>query len=98
MIVIPMNAMRPKLVIQVMELSNEKARPRAVKAPVAHGSSRDIVRGIWELARLHTREAWLCWYPAGTHPHYVGGVGVGVVVAPSGWSISRPRKLTLSLT
>lgn len=27
--------------------------------------SRDVVRGVWELARLHTREAWLCWYPAG---------------------------------
>ncbi|KAK6008857.1 hypothetical protein QM012_000760 [Aureobasidium pullulans] len=25
---------------------------------------RDVVRGIYELARLHTREAWLCWYPA----------------------------------
>ncbi len=30
-----------------------------------NGSNRDVVRGVWELARLHTREAWLCWYPAG---------------------------------
>ncbi|RMZ77832.1 hypothetical protein DV737_g4177, partial [Chaetothyriales sp. CBS 132003] len=27
-------------------------------------SKRDLTRGVWELARLHTREAWLCWYPA----------------------------------
>ncbi|KAJ5186083.1 Amidohydrolase 2 [Penicillium cf. griseofulvum] len=27
-------------------------------------SSHNVSRGIWELARLHTREAWLCWYPA----------------------------------
>jgi 4-hydroxybenzoate polyprenyltransferase len=26
--------------------------------------NRDVIRGVWELARLHTREAWLCWYPA----------------------------------
>ncbi|KAL7952722.1 UbiA prenyltransferase family [Trichoderma compactum] len=25
---------------------------------------RDVFRGIWELARLHTREAWVCWSPA----------------------------------
>lgn len=25
---------------------------------------RDFLRGVWELARFHTREAWLCWYPA----------------------------------
>ena len=30
-------------------------------------SSRNITRGVWELARLHTREAWLCWYPAGVY-------------------------------
>lgn len=30
-------------------------------------SSRNITRGVWELARLHTREAWLCWYPAGMY-------------------------------
>ena len=29
--------------------------------------SRDVKRAIWELARLHTREAWLCWYPAGQY-------------------------------
>ncbi|KAJ6142505.1 UbiA-like prenyltransferase [Penicillium samsonianum] len=27
-------------------------------------SQRNVARGVWELARLHTREAWLCWYPA----------------------------------
>ncbi|KAL9579880.1 MAG: hypothetical protein Q9203_006523 [Teloschistes exilis] len=26
--------------------------------------TRDVKRGVFELARLHTREAWLCWYPA----------------------------------
>ncbi|KAL9618590.1 MAG: hypothetical protein Q9160_006701 [Pyrenula sp. 1 TL-2023] len=36
------------------------ARP---SSPVLQ-QSRDVVRGVWELARLHTREAWLCWYPA----------------------------------
>ncbi|KAI6782837.1 uncharacterized protein J7T54_000980 [Emericellopsis cladophorae] len=25
---------------------------------------RDVFRGVWELARLHTREAWVCWSPA----------------------------------
>ncbi|MCJ1423703.1 hypothetical protein MMC29_001587 [Sticta canariensis] len=28
-------------------------------------SARNVRRGVWELARLHIREAWLCWYPAG---------------------------------
>lgn len=23
------------------------------------------MKGVWELARLHTKESWLCWYPAG---------------------------------
>lgn len=32
--------------------------------PIPH-NPRNVLRGIWELARLHTREAWLCWYPAG---------------------------------
>lgn len=27
--------------------------------------NRDLRRGLWELARLHTKESWLCWYPAG---------------------------------
>ena len=31
----------------------------------AKASPRNLTRGVWELARLHTREAWLCWYPAG---------------------------------
>jgi hypothetical protein len=26
-------------------------------------STRNPIHGVWELARLHTREAWLCWYP-----------------------------------
>ncbi|KAK7718826.1 hypothetical protein SLS57_005936 [Botryosphaeria dothidea] len=32
----------------------------------APNSNRNLRKGIWELARLHTREAWLCWYPAAT--------------------------------
>ncbi|RDL32635.1 4-hydroxybenzoate polyprenyltransferase [Venustampulla echinocandica] len=27
-------------------------------------SKRNVARGIFELGRLHTKEAWLCWYPA----------------------------------
>jgi len=37
------------------------------KKPVRenHGArQRNVVRGVWELARLHTKESWLCWYPA----------------------------------
>ncbi|GKZ18417.1 hypothetical protein AbraIFM66951_000976 [Aspergillus brasiliensis] len=30
----------------------------------ASTSPRNVPRGIWELARLHTRESWLCWYPS----------------------------------
>ena len=33
-------------------------------------SPRNVTRGVWELARLHTREAWLCWYPAGMYDLY----------------------------
>ena len=33
----------------------------------AKTSPRNLARGVWELARLHTREAWLCWYPAGAY-------------------------------
>ncbi|TGJ86894.1 hypothetical protein E0Z10_g1855 [Xylaria hypoxylon] len=25
---------------------------------------RNTLRGVWELARFHTRESWLCWYPS----------------------------------
>lgn len=32
---------------------------------VLESSRRNLGRGVWQLARLHTREAWLCWYPAG---------------------------------
>jgi hypothetical protein len=28
-------------------------------------STRNLGKGIWELARFHTKESWLCWYPAG---------------------------------
>ncbi|KAM7205914.1 hypothetical protein V8F33_000744 [Rhypophila sp. PSN 637] len=34
------------------------------KASTKENSQRDVVLGIWRLARFHTREAWLCWYPA----------------------------------
>ena len=37
---------------------------------VLNHSSRNLARGVWELARLHTREAWLCWYPAGVYDHF----------------------------
>lgn len=47
--------------------------PRPLPAPhekTANGDPRpnnphNVARGVWELARLHTKEAWLCWYPAG---------------------------------
>jgi hypothetical protein len=33
---------------------------------VNHGArQRNAIRGVWELARLHTKESWLCWCPAG---------------------------------
>ena len=37
----------------------------AGRNPTRKPSPRNVTRGVWELARLHTREAWLCWYPAG---------------------------------
>jgi hypothetical protein len=43
-----------------------------VRLMSAPKSSRNLRKGIWELARLHTKEAWLCWYPAGqfSSPRY----------------------------
>jgi 4-hydroxybenzoate polyprenyltransferase len=33
---------------------------------VNHGArQRNAIRGVWELARLHTKESWLCLCPAG---------------------------------
>ena len=43
---------------------NEKVMDTRRK-PAQNLSTRNVTRGLWELARLHTREAWLCWYPAG---------------------------------
>lgn len=37
-----------------------KAKEKA-SSPI---SPRNTLRGVWELARFHTRESWLCWYPA----------------------------------
>lgn len=54
-----------------MNLGNGTLRARkgaslqSTSSPTAN--SRNVPRGIWELARLHTREAWLCWYPAGVY-------------------------------
>jgi 4-hydroxybenzoate polyprenyltransferase len=28
------------------------------------GQQRNVLRGVYQLARLHTREAWVCWAPA----------------------------------
>lgn len=36
----------------------------SASAGSAGPQKRNVFQGIWELARLHTREAWLCWYPA----------------------------------
>lgn len=43
---------------------NEKVKDSGWK-PAQNLSTRNVTRGVWELARLHTREAWLCLYPAG---------------------------------
>lgn len=46
-------------------------KPQAQKQKIVRvdakpaASNRHIVRGVVELARLHTKESWLCWYPAG---------------------------------
>ncbi|TAQ84223.1 hypothetical protein B7494_g7452 [Chlorociboria aeruginascens] len=44
-----------------MAVTNEK---KASSKAVYGVSRRDPIRGVWELARLHTREAFLCWFPA----------------------------------
>ncbi|KAM7183945.1 hypothetical protein V8F20_012422 [Naviculisporaceae sp. PSN 640] len=36
----------------------------AVSPHTKQHSQRNVPLGIWRLARFHTREAWLCWYPA----------------------------------
>lgn len=41
--------------------SNPFPNPKQVSVP---DTNKSIARGVFELARLHTREAWLCWYPA----------------------------------
>ena len=54
-----------------MDLGNGTLRARKgvslepISSPTAN--SRNVPRGVWELARLHTREAWLCWYPASVY-------------------------------
>lgn len=57
---------KKKVQITVNEMSNDGASGSSTKA-VANDRSRDVTRGLWELARFHTREAWLCWYPAGLY-------------------------------
>jgi hypothetical protein len=37
---------------------------RNAPAETSLSEKRDVIRAVWELGRLHTREAWLCWYPA----------------------------------
>lgn len=64
--------MRPKIVEQMMDMNSDTLSLFENKKGVhvqstPEQSSRNVIRGIWELGRLHTREAWLCWYPAGTH-------------------------------
>lgn len=58
---------KKKLQVISNEVSNNSANSASTKA-VANYRSRDLTRGVWELARFHTREAWLCWYPAGLYP------------------------------
>ena len=43
---------------------NGQVKDTARKSVISNPSFRNVTRGVWELARLHTREAWLCWYPA----------------------------------
>ena len=55
-----------------MAHGNKKSSISPIEKVTDSGSSRDVVRGVWELARLHTREAWLCWYPAGQYGFRLG--------------------------
>ena len=55
-----------RIPVTVNEVGNDNASDSSSKAMVNH-RSRDVTRGLWELARFHTREAWLCWYPAGLY-------------------------------
>lgn len=48
----------------IKQLQDQKQKTLRVDAKPA-ASNRHIVRGVLELARLHTKESWLCWYPAG---------------------------------
>lgn len=54
----------------IMGTNTNTITQRKQKATVAHAappqiSARNVPKGVWQLARLHTKEAWLCWYPAG---------------------------------
>lgn len=51
--------------VKVTEVVKQELKGSSPK-PASNHVSRDISRGVWELARFHTREAWLCWYPAGS--------------------------------
>jgi len=46
-------------------VTSSKQQPGAVSIAYSQKSNRNLSKGVWELARLHTKEAWLCWYPAG---------------------------------
>lgn len=52
-----------------------KQHTGAVSTPRPQDSGRNVRKGVWQLARLHTKEAWLCWYPAGwcPFPHVSAG-------------------------
>lgn len=59
-----------KSAIRIMDISHEKstAIPKQNAGnfqSYPKNPARNVTRGVWEMARLHTREAWLCWYPAG---------------------------------
>ena len=64
------NTDKKKIQITVNEVGSDNASDSSSKAVVNH-RSRDVTRGLWELARFHTREAWLCWYPAGLYPSVI---------------------------
>ena len=64
------NTDKNKIQITVNEVGNDNASDASSKTMLDH-RSRDVTRGLWELARFHTREAWLCWYPASLYPSVI---------------------------
>ena len=46
-------------------VTSRKQQAGVVRVTPNQEPNRNLRKGVWKLARLHTKEAWLCWYPAG---------------------------------